>query len=365
METKNLISEVFNQPTAPFKELHVLKKLEEILRKQKIPYFIDPSGNIVAGVSSKKTLWKKPYFVFIAHTDHPGFHIVKSEKKNIYKALWYGGAPFKQMKGKRVRVYNAKNTKSRTGTILNIDASIYKRTGMDMAIKIPGAPVEIGSFGSFFSPACQFSGNKVITRCADDLAGCVMALGALIDIKKQKLPVIAIFTRAEEVGFVGCIGLLKSKVLNSKYARVISLEASKALPGAEIHKGPVVRLGDASTIFNARMNRFVTLSAQNLTKKDNSFKYQRRIMDGGSCEATAFDLYGFKTMGISVPLVNYHNQGKKGPAPEIISVLDVENGRKLLVEIAKTHKTFENATRAAYDRLEAQFNALKGNLRAL
>lgn len=363
MKTKFLISELFNQPTAPFKELHVLTKIKEILEIQKIPYFTDGSGNIIAGVKSKAALWKKPYFVYIAHTDHPGFHITEETKKNTYKALWFGGAPFKQMKGKRVRIYNFKNTKSKTGKILDIDAKVYKRTGMDMTIQAKN--ISVGDFGSFYCPSCQFTKDKVITRCADDLAGCVMALGALIDVKKQKLPVVSIFTRAEEVGFVGAIGLLKSKILDPKYARVISLEASKTLPGAEIHKGPVVRLGDASTIFNSRMNRFVTLSAQELAKKDKTFKYQRRIMDGGSCEATAFDLYGFRTMGLSVPLVNYHNQGKRGPAPEIISILDVENGRKLLTEIAKTHKTFENATKVAYDRLETQFKALKGKLAEL
>lgn len=65
-------------------------------------------------------------------------------------------------------------------------------------------------------------------------------------------------------------------------------------------------------------------------------------MDGGSCEATALSQFGYKTMGLAVPLKNYHNMGVKGPAPEIIHMDDTDNGRKLLTEVAKNLKTFKS-----------------------
>ena len=37
----------------------------------------------------------------------------------------------------------------------------------------------------------------------------------------------------------------------SKNLSIISLEASKALPMAEIGKGPVLRIGDRSTVFDS------------------------------------------------------------------------------------------------------------------
>jgi hypothetical protein len=56
-------------------------------------------------------------------------------------------------------------------------------------------------------------------------------------------------------------------------------------------------------------------------------------MDGGSCEATAATVYGIPSVGVSVPLGNYHNQsfeggpdsrGALGPAPEFVHLADVE-----------------------------------------
>ncbi|MFL6712285.1 MAG: hypothetical protein ACJ8LN_05095, partial [Sulfurifustis sp.] len=62
-------------------------------------------------------------------------------------------------------------------------------------------------------------------------------------------------------------------------------------------------------------------------------KYQRRIMDGGTCEATAATVYGLPAIGISIPLGNYHNQGleggpdsrgQNGPSPEFVHQDDID-----------------------------------------
>jgi hypothetical protein len=62
-------------------------------------------------------------------------------------------------------------------------------------------------------------------------------------------------------------------------------------------------------------------------------RHQRRIMDGGTCEATAATAYGLPAIGISVPLGNYHNEGfeggpdcraPRGPAPEFVHLDDIE-----------------------------------------
>ncbi len=103
----------------------------------------------------------------------------------------------------------------------------------------------------------------------------------------------------------------------------VSLETSRALPGAEIGKGPVVRLGDKFNVFDANaLQALTTLATYALPEK-----HQRRIMDGGTCEGTVAMTNGISTIGISVPLGNYHNQsfeggpdspGPMGPAPEFI-----------------------------------------------
>jgi len=108
----------------------------------------------------------------------------------------------------------------------------------------------------------------------------------------------------------------------------VSLETSRTLPGAEIGKGPVVRLGDRYTVFDPGALRiFSDLAVQVLPNQ-----HQRRVMDGGTCEATAATVFGYPCVGISVPLGNYHNQsfeggpdsqGSLGPAPEFVHLQDV------------------------------------------
>jgi endoglucanase len=68
-------------------------------------------------------------------------------------------------------------------------------------------------------------------------------------------------------------------------------------------------------------------------------------MDGGTCEATAAIAFGFKAMGISIPLGNYHNQsfeggpesrGEWGPAPEFVHITDIEGMLSLCDSLMKS-----------------------------
>lgn len=347
MNTQTLTERLFNQPTAPFRESFVLAEIKSILEENKIPYFEDSVGQIIAGVTSPKKLKAKDHVAFFAHTDHPGFIIDEKISKTKYKATWYGGAPFSTMEGKLVRIFSDVTAdKYYKGTIRNFDASGNHREGIPFEIETTKelndkAVKTKNYFGAFNFEGYKYRNGYVHTKCADDLAGCVMALGALIDVKKYKVPAIAVFTRAEEVGFVGCLHMIKSKVI-SMNTMVVSLEASRTLPGALLGEGPVIRLGDASTLFDSNFSLFIQKQAQGLKAKDSKFKFQKRIMDGGSCEATALSQFGYKTMGLAVPLKNYHNMGVKGPAPEIIHMDDADNGRKLLAEVAKNLKSFKS-----------------------
>jgi putative aminopeptidase FrvX len=345
MNTQSLTQRLFNQPTAPFRESFVLEEIKAILNENKIPYFEDSVGQIIAGVSNPQKLKLKTHVAFFAHTDHPGFIIDKKISTSKisttrYKATWYGGAPFHQMEGKPVRIFSdVSATKFTKGIIKNFKPGNH-REGIPFEIQTTKELKTKNNFGAFNFDGYKYKKGFVHTKCADDLAGCVMALGALIDVKKLKIPAIAVFTRAEEVGFIGCLHMIKSKVIPMN-TMVVSLEASRTLPGALLGEGPVIRLGDASTLFDSNFSLFIQKQAQDLKTKDKAFKFQKRIMDGGSCEATALSQFGYKTMGLAVPLKNYHNQGVKGPAPEIIHMDDAENGRKLLTAVAKNLKTFK------------------------
>ena len=280
MNTQTLTERLFNQPTAPFKEKFVLDEIKQILTEKKIPFFTDSVGQIIAGVSSAKKLKSKTHVAFFAHTDHPGFIITEKLTPFKYKATWYGGAPFDTMEGATVRIFSYESSSQYLrGTIRNFVVGNHRE----------GIPFEIETtkelsdksvksqkyFGAFNFDGFKNRGGFVHTKCADDLAGCVMALGALIDTRKDKSPAVAVFTRAEEVGFVGCLHMIKSKVVPLN-TMVVSLEASRTLPGALLGEGPVIRLGDASTLLIRISVSLCKDKHKNLRKKIKTLSSKKR-----------------------------------------------------------------------------------------
>jgi endoglucanase len=140
-----------------------------------------------------------------------------------------------------------------------------------------------------------------------------------------------LLTRGEEVGFVGAIAHFDLGWLERARRPIvaISLETSRTLPNALIGKGPVVRLGDRRTVFDPGCLQIL----MEVAEQELPGKHQRRVMDGGACEATAAIAWGLPAIGISVPLGNYHNQGLEGgpdcsgpdgPAPEFVHLDDID-----------------------------------------
>jgi len=356
--TLNLTKRIFNQPTAPFYEKFVLDEIKTILKENHVPFFTDSVGQVIAGVRTPQELKKKRRVAFFAHTDHPGFHVIKQKTKNLYLAKWFGGAPFEQMESKNVRIWSYdSNQEYIKGKIKKVEKKGNSKKGVLLEIQTQRPLLKEKSYwGAFDFDGFQLKNNLISTKCADDLAGCVMALGAILDDRKKN--VLAVFTRAEEVGFIGCMHLMRSRILSPE-TLVISLEASRTLPGALLGHGPVIRLGDATTLFDRDFSLFMQSCAQALKKKDKSFNFQKKLMDGGSCEATALSQAGFKTMGLAVPLANYHNQGPNGPVPEKIHLKDLENGRKLLGAVSKDLAKFPKARFELNKRLKTNYDSLK------
>jgi len=101
-----------------------------------------------------------------------------------------------------------------------------------------------------------------------------------------------------------------------------------------VGKGPVVRLGDRRSIFDSGASQLLSMLADKVLPG----RHQRRLMDGGACEATAATAWGLPTIGITLPLGNYHNQGfeggmdcpkPEGPAPEFVHLDDIDGELRL------------------------------------
>lgn len=338
-----LLIELLKRPTAPFREQQVIDFVAATLRAHRVPFFLDPVGNVVVGCASRAayarlaaTRSHEPLRLFIAHLDHPGFHGVRWLGGNRLRVRWYGGAPTRRLRGARVwladdaearyrgRLHSARLT--RTGS--TIDTAEVVVDGLQ---RRPPAARLYGGF-RFRAPVWR-SGRRLYAHVADDLVGVFAILVTAIEQsrRRRRTPFLGLLTRAEEVGFIGAIGHFELGWLARARRRIvcISLETSRTLPGAVIGRGPVVRLGDRRTVFEPdALNVLTRLARERLPQR-----HQRRIMDGGTCEATAATVYGLPAIGISVPLGNYHNQGFEGgpdarpaggPAPEFVHLDDVE-----------------------------------------
>ena len=341
---KKLLFHILSQPTAPFREMHVIRAILKELKHHQVPHFQDPIGNIVIGAKNKndylRLIQKKtrePLRLFIAHTDHPGFHGIKWKTPTTLEVQWHGGTPTQKLKNTKVwlanssenlghgKIYTAKLTptqKSIQSAVIQISDSLISKNNQNAE----------NIFGGFSFRSPYWTQDQLIyTKAADDLIGAFAILSLALDLKRKNVPYLGLLTRAEEVGFIGAIGHFQLNWLQKSKRPIlcVSLETSRTLSGAHIGQGPVVRLGDRSTVFDSGALRIFSF----LAEKTLPNKHQRRIMDGGSCEATAATVFGFPSIGISIPLGNYHNQsfeggpdsrGHLGPAPEFVHTKDIE-----------------------------------------
>jgi endoglucanase len=180
-------------------------------------------------------------------------------------------------------------------------------------------------------------------RAIDDLAGCAAILLTLRQLSREgaTTDVYGVFTRAEEVGLVGARLLLEAGTLPGE-AYIVSLEASKALPGAVQGGGPVIRAGDRGATFSEGAEQVLKAAAERLGSNvwhaalPATTPIQRQLMSGGRCEANIAVMLGYRATGLAFPLGNYHNVGPEYRIePENIHEQDFLTGVALLCEAGR------------------------------
>ena len=200
-----------------------------------------------------------------------------------------------------------------------------------------------GTLGMWDLPAFRVRGDRLHAAAIDDVLGTAVMLATLSELvrRRVRVRVWCAFTRAEEVGFQGVLALLRENKI-PKNAVVISVEMSSERPWARVGDGPVVRVGDRATIFDPNVARFLMQVVAQCRKLDSRFRAQRALMDGGTCEATAFAGFSYRTGGLCLPLGNYHNIGKNlRPRAEFVSLDDLERLLQLAVTTCLEWRDFD------------------------
>lgn len=287
-------------PAAPYHEQAMSKVVRQICSDHKIQLRSTRCGNLIATVKKGKA--GRP-MVTAAHMDHPGFDIKKQLEPTQWKADFLGGVPDRYFKNSTRLRLQPGNHPALLGERLHAKKkhfALFSRT----APKLPPTHA-VWDLKPF-----QKKGNMIHGRACDDLIGLASALTTLILLNKSRKAVhaIALITRAEEVGFHGALMETIEKKL-PKNPLILSLETSSEMPPVKQGEGVIIRVGDRSSVFDSQTTRFLGIIAESLKKKDSGFKYQRALMQGGSCEGTAFQEFGYQTGALCVALGNYHNCG--------------------------------------------------------
>lgn len=330
-QTLTTLEAIVTQPTVPYHEGRALQAIRDRLASIGVESRADRYGQLHAHVkrgSAKRAL------VLVAHTDHPGF--VVDEARGREGRVRVSGGLRDRCFGRPVDVLVHDDAGSAPVKAV-IDGYV---SDVDVANNSPGhariraeGPLRIGQWAVLDLPGLEIRGEELRMRAADDLAGCALIVEALrlLGTEERPFDVHAAFTRAEETGLFGA-RLIAEQGLIPREAYVVSIEASNAR-FAPAGGGIVVRVGDLYNTFSNEAERYLRVAQERLAP--SGLPTQRRLLPGGTCEASVFVRLGWIATGIALPNVNYHNDPEDGGfAPEIVQLIDVLSGIALLKEAA-------------------------------
>ena len=331
-------------PTAPFHEQFVVAAIKEYANKTNVAITEDPAGNLFLLYNGGKLTQSTPHMIMTAHMDHPGLMYVETLSDCEYQFELIGNVDIELAKQAPVDIYfNASGPDQQPiRGIIESFQTLNSKTGKSEFLRCEVRtaepirnPIETECFAMWHVPPLQQKGRKLHGRACDDLAGLSVALTVIDILRYSQSPACVgiLLTRAEETGFGGMMAAVVQEWLR-KQSIYINIECSNYLAGACLGMGPVIRVGDRLSIFDAEITAALVEIAEN--ENPQRLPYQRKLMDGGSCEATVLSQWGYRVGAVTLPLYNYHNAGKKSLRSEAINIDDAINLVLLLVRMT-TH----------------------------
>lgn len=310
----------------------------------------DAHGNIELRLSNNEPTNNPIYFT--AHLDHPAFVVEETLSSSEVILAFRGGVMADYFPDATIRIHPPYSdaTGPDTPTTYAL-ATITNEHKVDQADNKPWSetdtndnpnkpkppfklyhailkdpqPITPGSIATWDLPDPEIitdeNDNQILyTNACDDLAALAAALCALDELRiiNDKSDTRVLLTRAEEIGFIGAIGACRDKFM-PEHSRIIALENSRAFPDSPIHAGPIVRVGDRISVFSPDLTGAVAKVAETIaggpatptaSQKESDlpkWRWQRKLMAGGACEASVFCAYNYTSTCVCLPLGNYHN----------------------------------------------------------
>lgn len=334
--------ELTQLPTAAGCEQHVTDWVRSWARRRKgVTLNADRFGNLLLERRGSRS--KRP-IIFTAHMDHPAFVVTEQMEDRRVRAEFRGGVFDAYFVGSKVRLHPREGLAS-VGVIKKLEPARSDRGDRSVVVvfrsRVNAAP---GDIMTWHIGSARIQGDQLRAPACDDLAGVAAALAAFDVLgpssRRLGLDVRVLLTRAEEIGFVGAIAMCKTQFV-PRASRLITLEMSKSFPRhSPIGGGPIVRVGDRMSSFDPDLTYRICRIAERIEQNDDAFTWQRKLMPGGTCEASAYQAYGYAATCLCLALGNYHNMtgSSRGGriARETISLDDYYGLIRLLAAVGKT-----------------------------
>ncbi|MFO0834874.1 MAG: hypothetical protein U0638_07875 [Phycisphaerales bacterium] len=342
-------------PTAAGREFRVVAWIRAWLAARPgLEITTDPAGNIHVAIKarlSKRDATRPVYFT--AHLDHPAFVVERVIAPSVVELSFRGGVMEDYFRDAAIALYESHDPRDQPTPHSSQAAHDAEHAGamkaplrgkltgkLDEARKGDGSPspfshylaelerpsdsVAPGDVATWDLPAAAIEDALVHTHACDDLAALAAALCAFDELLSRDIggDVRLLFTRAEEVGFIGAIAACRpprDQRLMPMHARVIALENSRSFAESPIGGGPIVRVGDRVSVFSPQLTDAIAKRAEEIagapstvtaSQKNSAlpkWHWQRKLMAGGACEASVFCEAGYEATCVCLPLGNYHN----------------------------------------------------------
>ncbi|TAK75549.1 MAG: hypothetical protein EPO16_08700 [Dehalococcoidia bacterium] len=352
----SIVRAIVGIPTTSFREGTVLAAVRTFAEARGLAYSEDDFGNGYVTYRRGRAARGARPLVLGAHTDHPGF-VVETVRGKRLTLAFRGGVDARYGKGERVRVYGEDGRSRGVARITRILASDspnrWARRISGAVATVEDGAASAGDLALWDVAECRIRGRIVEARQCDDLIGAVAVLATLDRLMARGVEghVIGSFTRAEESGLLGAAAAAGARTL-PEGALVVAVECSSMAGGrAEQGAGPIIRVGDYGHIFSPDMSLWMFRLATEMQQADPKFKFQRKLMDGGTTEATAYDFMGYETGAACVALGNYHNMGEDSRiAAETVHLDDIDGLAELFVRMAQDTKRHAQVRAASAKR---------------
>jgi hypothetical protein len=311
-------------PTAPFREERLIESALRFAADRSLPASRDAYGNVSVLWDGLAGRFEGAPLVLVAGLDHPGGEIV-AVAGDVAEVAWHGETLAGYVEQARVRVHG------RSGFVAAGIRSCVARAGLlgavvDRMLVDVAERVHVGDIVTLDLPGAWITGSDVQAR------GALAPLGAaaLFDLierlsrRRAACTVRAVFTRGTSVGFAGAAGLVEAGGLPLEQT-VVCVHGVGAQPGAQPGGGPVIRLGDATGLYDADTVRMLDRAATRYQENFADAPVQRACLPLGASDAGLLVLQRRPAAALCVPVTSALNLGTRASVePERFSAADYD-----------------------------------------